>query len=215
MSRPLRWQLAVGALVLVPLVAVSEEDKSDVTQNLFELSLEQLLEIKVTTVTRFAESTWQTPGHTVVMSRAQILRRGYRNVAQLIAALPSTDVLVGADIFESNRIGIRGVIGNNKFIILQDGIRLSSPTTDLVTVADNYPLLHVKQVEIVYGPASALYGADAFTGVINLISRQGNEQPGTELVVMAGNDGARGRRPAPCGIRRRYVAGAGGDPNRN
>ena len=58
-------------------------------------------------------------------------------------------------------------------------------------ISDNFPLHYVKQVEVVYGPGSALYGADAMTGVINLITHSPEEMDSVSMTVDAGNFGDR------------------------
>ena len=52
-----------------------------------------------------------------------------------------------------------------------DGIRISSPTNDPLPILANYPVHTAQQIEILGGPASALYGADAFSATINIISK--------------------------------------------
>ncbi len=114
--------------------------------------------------------------------------RGYRTIEDVLKGLPGVDVLNHVHPDSKNVVTIRGVTGNNKFVILQDGIRISSPTGETnLQISENYPLYMARQVEILSGPASALYGADAFTGVINIIT----ESPTTEGTVrgsVAGGD---------------------------
>lgn len=60
---------------------------------------------------------------------------------------------------------------------------MDSPSGDVIAVDQNFPLFAAKRVEILYGPAAAVYGADAFGGVINIISREPEVQD--ELDVRA------------------------------
>jgi outer membrane receptor protein involved in Fe transport len=73
-----------------------------------------------------------------------------------------------------------------KFILMQDGFRISSPTNEPLMVAENMPLYMVKQVEMVSSSASALYGADALAGVINLITYKPEEINGVRAGVRSG-----------------------------
>lgn len=117
------------------------------------------------------EDLAHTSGTVRVITRRQIEERGYRSLDQLLRDQPGVDVLDHSQSESKGRIAIRGITGNNKFLILQDGIRVNAPTGEPITpIAENFPLFAAKQVEILYGPASALYGADAFTGVINIIT---------------------------------------------
>jgi len=153
-----------------------------------EMSLEDLLNISVETASRTAESAKTAPGTIVVVRQQEIHERGYRNLQDLLRDMPSVDVQVRADGFQGNLYSIRGITGNNKFIILQDGVRISSPTGESIPIDENFPLFHLKQVEIVYGPASAIYGADAFTGVINLITYNGKEHQESTAGAYIGED---------------------------
>ena len=69
-----------------------------------------------------------------------------------------------------NQIGIRGMMGNNYFKVLQDGIEINQTDGEIMSISMQYPLFGIERVEILYGAASVLYGADAMSGVINLIS---------------------------------------------
>jgi outer membrane cobalamin receptor len=71
---------------------------------------------------------------------------------------------------------VDGVRGAGKVVLLLDGIRVSSPTNEPLPIMANYPVHAARQIEIVYGPASALYGADAFSAVVNIISRTPSER---------------------------------------
>ncbi|MEO8259959.1 MAG: TonB-dependent receptor [Acidobacteriota bacterium] len=74
-------------------------------------------------------------------------------------------------------------------ILLLDGIRVSSPTNEPLPIMANYPVHNARQVEVVYGPASALYGADAFSAVVNIISKDATEAPGLEVATSIGQFG--------------------------
>ena len=150
------------------------------------LSLADLLNTEVVTASRTKESANRAPGTIVVVPRQQIKERGYRNLADILKDLPGVDYSHGQSSTSYNLFTIRGLQGNNKFVILQNGLRISSPTGEQAPIMDNFPLYHVKQVEIVYGPASALYGADAFTGVVNLITDAQNTD--IEVSYEAGSD---------------------------
>lgn len=157
--------------------------------DLENMGLEELLSIEVFTASRSSESAAKAPGTLVVVTRDQIRQRGYTNLMHVLEDLPGIDVQNRSDGVLYNRVTIRGVFGNNKFVILQNGIRISSPTGEPLPIYENFPIYYAKQIEIVYGPASALYGADAFTGVINIITDDLNGQPGGDVRVDVGEDG--------------------------
>lgn len=136
-----------------------------------ELKWLQAERITISTASLHAESVERAPATVRVLTRRQLQERGYRTLEDVLKSLPSVDVLNHVNTDSKSVTTIRGVTGNERFIILQDGIRISGPTggADL-QISENYPLYMARQVEFLAGPASALYGADALTGVINIIT---------------------------------------------
>ena len=178
--------LAIASVLSLPAVADIMEDDA-----MGSISLQDLFNIEVVTASRSAESANKAPGTLVVIPRQQIVERGYRHLGDVMRALPGVDYAHGTNGVTYNRMTVRGITGNNKFVILQNGFRISSSTGEAVPIADNYSLYNVKQIEIVYGPASALYGADAFTGVINLITYNDPEELDNAMSLNVGSDSNR------------------------
>jgi outer membrane receptor protein involved in Fe transport len=104
----------------------------------------------------------------------------------VLESLPNIDIQRYASQVTAEQISVRGIAKNNGFIILQDGIRINSPTGEYVPINDNFPIHYAKQIEVIYGPASVMYGADALTGVINIISEQADEINGAEIKGIVG-----------------------------
>lgn len=113
------------------------------------------------------------------------------SILDVLKDLPGVSVQEKSHATFFNSVSIRGFFGNDKFIILQDGIRINSPTNEKLPIGNNFPVLHAKQVEIVYGPASALYGADAFNGVINIITEDAKNIDGVNIMVSGGEFGSK------------------------
>ena len=113
-----------------------------------------------------------------VVTSAQIQRRGYRSIADLLKDLSDFKVDLAGDQDYPTELTVAGTRGASRVVLLLDGIRISSPTNDPLPMLANYPVHNARQIEIVYGPASALYGADAFSAVINIISRDVVGGPG-------------------------------------
>ncbi|WP_353570826.1 TonB-dependent receptor [Candidatus Albibeggiatoa sp. nov. BB20] len=162
--------------------------EAEITQ-LLQLSLMELLDVSVTTASKMEESVKDTPVATLVITQQQIQDRGYRNLLDLMQDLPGIDVHKYSSQVRYHTVVMNGHVGNDKFLILQDGVRIDSPTGETIPIADNFPLSHAKQIEIVYGPAAALYGVDAFGGVINIITEPYPEQQ--SLSISAGSNSYR------------------------
>ena len=164
----------------------AEED----LRSLLPLSLEELIATPIVTASRRRESRAQTPAHIMVITREQIRDRRYKNLADLLEDLPGVDFQRGTRSTQYNNFVFQGHVSNNKLLILLDGVRIDNPTGGKIQVAENFSLYHARQVEVLYGPAAALYGADAFGGVINIISDRAGAPHGGKVAIGGGNFGS-------------------------
>ena len=154
-----------------------------------EMSLEELLDLKVTSASKMEEKSSEAPATIHLVSEEQIRTRGYRNLEEVLEDIPGIEIQKKASVEYSNYFTLRGIDGSEKFIVLMDGMRINSPTGTPLAIVYNYPVVDAKQIEIILGPASALYGVDAFTGVINIITKKGNEAKGIGVNTSYGNFG--------------------------
>lgn len=156
-------------------------------RQLMPLSLDELIKLPVVTASRQTESRDHTPAHIIVITREQIRERRYRNLADLLEDLPGVDFMRGTKSSAYNNFTLQGSNSNNKVLIMLDGVRIDHPSGGKIPVAENFALYPAKQVEILFGPAASLYGADAVAGVINIITDQAGEIPGTWAAIGAGS----------------------------
>lgn len=147
--------------------------------SLLAMNFDQLAAIEVTTASRSPQAWKDVQGSLWVVTEQEIKQRGYRHLADLLRDLPSVDVQ--GPYSTSSRVTVRGITGNTKLLILQDGVRIGAPAGELVPISINYLLYMAKQVEVLLTPGSALYGADAVTGVVNIISKHSQEQQTQQL----------------------------------
>lgn len=116
-----------------------------------------------------------------VINYEQIQARGYISLLDLLEDIPSVEVQRNSSNEFKNAVGIRGISGNEKFMIMMDGIRITPATGDPYAFNHNFSLVSAKRVEVILGPASALYGVDAFSGIINIITKDGKDINGAHL----------------------------------
>ncbi|EAY30755.1 TonB-dependent receptor plug domain-containing protein [Microscilla marina] len=149
--------------------------------------LDQVLNVDIQTSDRVkTQKSDRVPATVITISDDLILKRGYISIWDVLKDLPDFKLEFGATQEAFNIATMRGLEGMSKFIILMDGIRISSPTNERVPLLANYPVHLAKQIEVVYGPASALYGADAFAGVINIITKKAEDINGAEALLATG-----------------------------
>lgn len=189
MQRHYRKPLAliVSGLFAAAALPASAADEFN---SLLSLSLEQLIATPVITASRRAESREHTPAHILVYTREQIRDRRYKNLADLLEGLPGVDFQRGTRSAQYNNFVFQGHLSNNKLLILLDGVRIDHPAGGKIPIAENFSLHFAKQVEVLYGPAAALYGADAFAGVINIITDKAGDQFQGKVALGGGSYGS-------------------------
>lgn len=158
---------------------------------LLEMSLDELINIPVTTASRKAESRDQSAAHIMVVTREQIRQRRYKNLADLLEDMPGVDFQRGTKSSQFNQFTVQGHLGPNRLLVMMDGVRINHPGGGNYQVAENLALYSAKQVEFLYGPAAALYGADAVSGVVNIITEAGNGEDGAWVSLGAGRFGSK------------------------
>ncbi len=180
----------LSGLLLAGSAIAATSVESDLAR-IMPLSLTELINLPVVTASRQLETRDQTPSHILVITREQIRERRYRNLADLLEDLPGVDFMRGTKSSAFNNFSVQGHVGPNKLLVMMDGIRVGNPAGGNFPVAENFSLYATKQVEVLFGPAAALYGADAVAGVINIITQHGSGKAGSTLAVSAGNFGSR------------------------
>lgn len=168
-------RLALAALLataahLPHAAALGQED-----DDAFGLSLEQLRNIKVLTATKTATPLYATPAVVTLITADDFLRYGYASVAEALAHrggfIESNDGL-------NHNFGVRGLSAGPKSAsrgikILLDGQPVAFRSTQQQwTGLELVPVTMIERIEIVRGPVSVLYGADALLAAVNIITRR-------------------------------------------
>ena len=142
----------------------------------------------VTSVSKKAESIYEAPATIVVISRDDIKKRGYNDLVELLKDVPGFDLTMFYGPEYAN-IYQRGFRQNNteKTLLLFDGIEENDLWTNWAYIDRQYPLTNIERIEIIYGPASTMYGPNAFAGVINVIMQNSVDaiKPGRNLGISA------------------------------
>jgi iron complex outermembrane receptor protein len=159
------------------------------SDNLFELSLEELMEITVTTVAKNPQKFIETPRAIYVISREDIRRSGVTSIPEALRMAPGVHVAQ----ISSHRwaISIRGFQQEfaGKLLVLIDGRTLYTSTFSGVHWDSNDLVLdNVERIEIMRGPGSVVWGSNAMNGVINIITRDASETQDTRISVLGGNE---------------------------
>ncbi|MCP5468458.1 MAG: TonB-dependent receptor [Deltaproteobacteria bacterium] len=157
-----------------------------------EAQVEQLLwgDAKITSAAKREQTIKEVGNSMSIITREDIIASGATTLPDLFAFVP------GVQLFFRNanepEVSIRGLPKqySSKILVLVDGVSVYSPFTSgvfwysLPVTVDS-----IERIEIIRGPSSVLYGANAFFGVINIITRRSEDMKGVEAKVYGGNLG--------------------------
>src|SRR6266516_2321196 len=162
-------------------------------QDLTDMSVEQLIELKVSTVygaSKHWQEVAQAPSAVSILTAEEIKLHGYRTLADLLRSVRGLYVSYDRNY---SYLGIRGFNRpgdyNTRTLLLIDGHRINDNIQDGALVGNEF-LLDVDlidRVEIIRGPGSSIYGNNAFFGVINIITKTGGAIDGAEVSGEAGS----------------------------
>jgi vitamin B12 transporter len=124
------------------------------------------------TAARMPQSLASLVADVTVIGAEDIARAGAQSVAELLARVPGVEIATNGGPGSTTSVFLRGA-NRGHTLVLIDGMRVGS-STDGATALEAIPLDHVDHIEILRGPASSLYGADAIGGVIQIFTRKGD-----------------------------------------
>lgn len=153
---------------------------------------------QVASVSKTNESLREAPATVVVVTADEIQRRGYLDLEQLLHDLPGFDIsrLNGKIYSNIYQRGYRSA-ANDRLLLLVDGVEQNELSSNTLYLSRQYPLTNIDRVEVIYGPASTMYGANAYTGVISILTRDpesvagGDKTFGVAGQVTSGGYGSR------------------------
>jgi len=174
--------------LLFPLMVEAQQDSTLELKQLLNLSVEQLLNVKVVTASGFLQNASQAPSTITVITARQIQERGYEQLEDALRDVPGID-MVHINGYAPTLIYFRGMYGaeNLRALLMIDGIAENNILGSNDMAGPAYNLHDVERIEIIWGPMSSLYGANAFGGVINIISKKGGQIKGVRVQEGLGN----------------------------
>ncbi|HSI53454.1 MAG: TonB-dependent receptor plug domain-containing protein [Ramlibacter sp.] len=156
--------------------------------NLVDLSLEQLANIEVVSVSKRPQRLADVAATTYVISAEDIRRSGATSVPEALRLAPNLQVArADANQYAVTARGFNSVLAN-KMLVLVDGRTVYSPLfSGVFWEAQDVMLEDVERIEVLSGPGGTLYGANAVQGVINIITRSSVDTHGALVAAGGGN----------------------------
>jgi len=155
----------------------------------FEMSLEELMNIEVTSVAKKPQQLRDIPAAVHIISAEDIERSGATCIPEALRLAPGVHVMQ----LSNNRwaVAIRGAAReySNKLLVLVDGRSVYMPTfSGVMWETLGVPLSNIQRIEIIRGPGAAIWGSNAVNGVINIITLPASEASGGLLELAAGDE---------------------------
>ncbi|HET6995666.1 MAG TPA: TonB-dependent receptor [Chitinophagaceae bacterium] len=164
------------SVLLASMAASAQKDSIPDLRTLANLSIEELMDFKVSTASGYLQTTSQAPSTVTVITARQIAERGYEQLEDALRDVPGID-MIHINGYAPTLIYFRGMYGaeNLRALLMIDGIVENNILGSNDMAGPAYSLHNIERVEIIWGPVSALYGANAFGGVINIITKKGGD----------------------------------------
>jgi iron complex outermembrane receptor protein len=156
---------------------------------LIELSPAELAEISVSIASGTAKTAAQSAAVTSVITAEQISAMGATDLHEVLETVPGMHVTIQPVTGDYNYTmrGIRNET-NAEVLLMMNGTRFSTPYQGTHMTRMIIPVENIQRVEIIRGPGSAMYGADAFAGVINIVTKKAGDIDGVNVGARGGND---------------------------
>jgi len=177
----------IATIVLVALMGAGLNAQ---TVDLTQKSLEDLMNIDVTSVSRKEQKVSQTAAAVFVITRDDIRHSGAQTLPDLLRMVPGMDV--AQDSPSSWAISARGfnLQYSNKLLVMVDGRTVYNPIfAGVYWDSQNIPLNSIERIEVIRGPGAAVWGSNAVNGVINIITRKSDDNQGGYLAAGGSNTG--------------------------
>ncbi|THC39164.1 TonB-dependent receptor domain-containing protein [Massilia sp. Mn16-1_5] len=143
----------------------------------------------VVTASRMPQRAADVIADTTVIHAEEIARSGAGSIADILARQPGIEIGRNGGAGANTSLFLRGA-NSNQVVVLLDGVRIGSSTTGSASW-NAVPLESIERIEIVYGPLSTLYGADAIGGVVQIFTRKGEPGFAAAASIGAGSDATR------------------------
>ena len=159
------------------------------SNTLLDMSLEELMNLEVTSAAKSPTRLLKTPAAIHVITRDDIRRSGANSIPGLLKMVPGLHVAQ----LDSNRwaISARGFSGQfaNKLLVMIDGRSVYTPIfSGTYWDVQDLVLAEIERIEVIRGPGASLWGANAVNGIINIITRSARETVGSQITTWAGTE---------------------------
>lgn len=164
-------QMSYEELYSLPLEELME--LADIVGVATEKLLSMILARDISVSTKDNETLRDAPGIISVITAGDIEQSGARDLWDVLYLVPG--FVPSYDVVGTYSLGVRGLMGQSRILILKDGQMTNELMYNTIQLNNHYNLENIKQVEIIRGPGSSVYGGNAVLAVINIVTKKGKD----------------------------------------
>ncbi|MBK9336478.1 MAG: TonB-dependent receptor [Lewinellaceae bacterium] len=183
-------------LLIFPLLLSAQTDSASLLLPLERLvdsnilfKNEGLLKRQAVSATRSLEDLENLPFTVWVISSEDILRNGYVTLGDVLRAAPGVRVSQPGNALEGETFMLRGLSGNQYMKVLINDVPVRPTGAPGMPIGAQLPIRQAERIEVLYGPAAAIYGDGACAGVVNIILKESERPIYTQADLSFGNFG--------------------------
>ena len=180
--------------VLSSLLLTAQSQSDSLIRTLDRLGIEDILlgdslaTTQVAAASRSLQNISELPFTIYVIRREEILSNGYITLADALKSMPGIRVSQPGSALEGETFIMRGLLGNTYAKILINGNSIKPYVVSGMPIGAQLPIQQAERIEVIYGPAAALYGADASSGIINIVLAESERPIFTKASLHVGSD---------------------------
>jgi len=172
-------------------LVTGQQDTTKKSGDLYDMDLESLMNISVTTASKKIQNINDAPVAIYVITKEDLQFFGANNIGEALRMVPGIEIIQGGD--QNYEVTVRGMSRSeyntsNKILWLVDGRSVYNDELGGVRI-ESIPVSidDIEKIEVIRGAGSSLYGANAFQGIINIITKKPEEQDGVYAKIAYGN----------------------------
>lgn len=180
----------LGCCLIILNASIANATKADdlTSKAVLNMSLEELGNIEITSVSKKAEKATEAAAAIYVITQEDIRRSGMTSIPELLRMAPGLNVAQAAS--HQWAVSARGFNDQfaNKLLVLIDGRTIYTPVfSGVIWDVQDVPLGDIDRIEVIRGPGATLWGANAVNGIINIITKNAADTQGSYVTAGYGN----------------------------
>ena len=189
LKRKFRLVLMTMILLGFSVQTFAEQNDPNEEEDLFGMSIEELMNAEITTVSKKEDTLFKAPAAVTVLTSEDIRRSGHQSIPEVLRMVPGIHVAK----IDSNKwaISARGFnsLYAKKLLVLIDGRTVYTPLySGVYWDVQDIMLEDVERIEVIKGPGGTLWGSNAVNGVINIITKNAKDTQGSLLTAGKGTE---------------------------